>query len=221
MNETQLTSMLTPILEQCGLEFEALETMPAGRRRLVRVVVDGDGPEGRGPTLDEIADATRVISAELDESEAAGNAAYTLEITSRGLGRPLTDPKHWRRNIGRLVKVQGGEGEEPVQGRIAGSDETSAELDVVVDARKGLHESRTVTFAEVTRAALVPELTKEDHDTRSGKDDKAKGRKGQGGKGQGGKGQGGKDSAEGSTEQGGNRNSGEAGAASADTNEEI
>lgn len=215
MNETQLTSMLTPILEQCGLELETLETMPAGRRRLVRVVVDGDGPEGRGPTLDEIADATRVISVELDESEAVGNAAYTLEVTSRGLSRPLTEPKHWRRNIGRLVKVHLGEGEEPVQGRISGSDDTSAELEVVLDARKGLHESRTVGYAEVTKAVLVPELTKEDHDTRSAK---GQGGKVSDGKGQGGKGKGRPDL--GDTVQGKTKNSGQAGAAAADTTEE-
>lgn len=180
MNENQLTSTLTPILEQCGLELEALETMPAGRRRLVRVVIDGDGPEGRGPTLDQITEATRAISTELDESEAVGKAAYTLEVTSRGLSRPLTEPKHWRRNTGRLVRVQFGDDGEPVHGRITTSDESTAELEVVTNQRKGLTENRTVTLAEVTRAVLVPELTKDDHAPASGKNDAPKKQSGKG-----------------------------------------
>ena len=79
-----------------GLELEAVEIIPAGKRRLLRVVVDGDGPEGRGPVLDEIAEASRALSAALDSSDVVGAAAYTLEVSSRGVGRPLELPRHWR-----------------------------------------------------------------------------------------------------------------------------
>ena len=81
--------VLTPILAQFGLELEAVEVIPAGKRRLLRVVVDGDGPEGRGPLLDDIAEASKAISAALDTSDAVGSAAYTLEVSSRGISRPL------------------------------------------------------------------------------------------------------------------------------------
>ena len=105
MKDSQIAGVLTPILAQFGLELEAVEVIPAGKRRLLRVVVDGDGPDGRGPLLDDIAEASKALSAALDSSDAVGAAAYTLEVSSRGVGRPLELPRHWRRNAGRLVAV--------------------------------------------------------------------------------------------------------------------
>ena len=72
MKDNQLSSLLTPIVEHFGLELEEIDVMPAGKRRLLRVVVDGDGPDGRGPLLDDIAEATKAISAFLDTSDVVG-----------------------------------------------------------------------------------------------------------------------------------------------------
>ena len=105
MNSTQLTDLLTPVVAGCDLELEAVEIVPAGKRRLVRVTVDGDGPKGTGPTMDEIANATQAISTALDESDVTGSAPYTLEVSTRGVRRPLERAAHWRRNRGRLVAV--------------------------------------------------------------------------------------------------------------------
>ena len=74
---------------------------PAGKRRILRIAVDKDG----GVTLDEVAEATREVNRVLDESDVMGEQPYTLEVTSRGVDRPLTLPRHWRRNADRLVKV--------------------------------------------------------------------------------------------------------------------
>ena len=79
--------------------------LPAGKRRVVRIFLDGDGPQGRGPSLDEIADATRAISRELDDAPAMGSRPWTLEVSSRGVSRPLTEAKHYRRNTGRLISA--------------------------------------------------------------------------------------------------------------------
>ena len=103
MKESQIAGVLTPILAQFGLELEAVEIIPAGKRRLLRVVVDGDGPQGTGPLLDDIAEASKAASAALDSADVTGAAAYTFEVTSRGVSRPLELPRHWRRNVGRLV----------------------------------------------------------------------------------------------------------------------
>ncbi len=103
MKESQIAGVLTPILAQFGLELEAVEVIPAGKRRLLRVVVDGDGPEGRGPLLDDIAAASKAISADLDTSDVVGSARTRSEVSSRGVSRPLNRPEHWRRNRGRLV----------------------------------------------------------------------------------------------------------------------
>jgi ribosome maturation factor RimP len=152
MKESQLTGVLTPILAQFGLELEAVEIIPAGKRRLLRVVVDGDGPQGTGPLLDDTAEASTAASAALDTADVTGAAPYTLEVTSRGVNRPLERPRHWRRNIGRLVAVQLGEG-DTITGRIVSSTEDGARLDL-----NG--ETREVRFVDVDRALVQIELNR-------------------------------------------------------------
>ncbi len=123
MRESQIASLLAPVLTPFGLELETVEVVPAGKRRLLRVVVDGDGPDGRGPLLDDIAAATKAISLALDDAPETGNAPYTLEVSSRGISRPLEQPRHWRRNRGRLVAVTTTD-DQAVLGRVLSSDET-------------------------------------------------------------------------------------------------
>ena len=147
---------MTPVLEGYGLELDALEVVPAGRRRVVRIVVDGDGPKGRGPLLDDIASASRAVSEALDASDATGQAAYTLEVSSRGVGRPLTAPKHWRRNATRLVRVDLADGSQ-VTGRITASGEDAVELDVEGTPRE-------VRYADVAKALVQVELNRRQDD---------------------------------------------------------
>jgi ribosome maturation factor RimP len=152
MNESQIAGLLTPILAQHGLDLDAVEVVPAGKRRLLRIVVDGDGPEGRGPLLDDIAEATKALSAALDESQAVGASPYTLEVSSRGVSRPLELPRHWRRNVGRLVSVTTVSAAS-FTGRIAAADDETVELDV-----EG--ETRRLAQADVTRALVQVELNR-------------------------------------------------------------
>ncbi len=150
MREHRLAALITPVLAGHGLELDAVEVVPIGRRKLLRISVDGDGPNGTGPTLDEIAAATGSISAALDESTETGDAPYTLEVSSRGVRRPLTDPRHWRRNAGRLVKALLTEGGE-VTGRIIASDAAGVMLDVDGQARR-------LEYPQVRRALIQVEL---------------------------------------------------------------
>jgi ribosome maturation factor RimP len=152
MKESQVAGVLTPIFAQFGLELEAVEIIPAGKRRLLRVVVDGDGPEGTGPLLDDIAEASKAASAALDSADVAGNAAYTLEVTSRGVSRPLELPRHWRRNTGRVVAVRLSEG-DTITGRIVSNTDDGVRLNV--DG-----EDRQVPFADVDRALVQVELNR-------------------------------------------------------------
>jgi ribosome maturation factor RimP len=152
MKESQVAGVLTPIFAQFGLELEAVEIIPAGKRRLLRVVVDGDGPGGTGPLLDDIAEASKAASAALDSADVAGNAAYTLEVTSRGVSRPLELPRHWRRNTGRLVVVRLSEG-DTITGRIVSNTDDGVRLNV--DG-----EDRQVPFADVDRALVQVELNR-------------------------------------------------------------
>lgn len=164
MKDSQITPLLTPILDQFQLDLETVDVVPAGKRRLLRIVVDGDGPEGTGPLLDDIAEATRAISTALDEADVTGASPYTLEVSSRGVSRPLTLPRHWRRNSGRLVAVTLTEGEQ-FTGRITSSDDENVTLDV--DGA-----DRSVAYADVSNALIQVEMnrkkTEEPEDEREG-----------------------------------------------------
>ena len=142
---------LTGPLSVLGLDVEAVEVTPAGNRRVLRIAVDGDD----GVSLDTIADATRVVSDALDDSDVMGERPYTLEVTSRGVERPLTLPRHWRRNVDRLVAVTLVEGVEPASftGRVTSAGDESAVLDVEGDARE-------VAYADVARAQVQIEFNR-------------------------------------------------------------
>jgi ribosome maturation factor RimP len=105
----RLTRLVEPLVQAAGLDLEELELRRAGRRILVRVTVDGDAGIGH----DELSEVSRDLSAALDAAEARDGeltpGAYTLEVSSPGVDRPLTLPRHWRRNLGRLVSVRAGE----------------------------------------------------------------------------------------------------------------
>jgi ribosome maturation factor RimP len=145
-------------LRALALDIEAVEITPAGKRRIVRVAVDKDG----GVTLDDVADATRAVSAVLDESDVLGEMPYTLEVTSRGVDRPLTLPRHWRRNADRLVKVTTADG-VTVTGRISSSTDESATLDVDGTTRE-------VPYADVARALVQVEFNRQSSTTDDGED---------------------------------------------------
>ena len=146
----RLAEVLTEPLAASGLDVEAIELTPAGRRRLLRVAVDKDG----GVTMDDVADATKAVSQLLDESDVLGESPYTLEVTSPGTDRPLTLPRHWRRNHARLVKVTTTDGAN-LTGRVRDSDEKSATLDV--DGAE-----RVIAFDEVAKARIQIEFNRKE-----------------------------------------------------------
>jgi len=150
-NRDQLVDALRPAIEGAGLDLEDIEVAPAGRRRLVRVIVDKDG----GVTLDDIADTTRLVSRQLDDDDdLMGEMPYTLEVTSPGTDRPLTAHRHWRRNVGRLVKVTPHEG-EPLTGRIVEAGDGFARLDV--DGTE-----RDVRYDDIRKARVEVEFNRKE-----------------------------------------------------------
>jgi ribosome maturation factor RimP len=144
----RIEAELTGPLSAQGLDVEAVEVTPVAKRRMVRVAVDKDG----GVTLDDVAEATREVSRVLDDSEVMGEHPYTLEVTSRGVDRPLTLPRHWRRNTERLVKVTTASG-EVLTGRIVDCDDHAARLDVS-------GQQREVDYAEVSKAMVQVEFNR-------------------------------------------------------------
>ena len=145
----RLAGLLAGPIEALGLDLEAVDLSRAGKRSVLRVAVDRDG----GVDMDDIAAATAEVSRLLDDTDVMGNQAYTLEVSSPGVDRPLTLPRHWRRNTGRLVKATLSDGDE-VTGRIAASDDSGADVDVDGTVRR-------LAYAEVAKARIQIEFKRE------------------------------------------------------------
>jgi ribosome maturation factor RimP len=129
-----------------GFELESLEETRAGHRWLIRVIIDSDAGVG----LDDIATVSRAVSSVLDQRDELIAGPYTLEVTSPGVDRPLTQPRHWRRNRLRLVRAALTAGGELV-GRIGDCDDEG----VTLLASGAL---RRVRYAELRRAVVEVEF---------------------------------------------------------------
>ncbi len=138
----RVLAALEPVVAASGNDIEELVVASAGRRRLVRLIVDRDG----GLPLDDVAELSRAVSEALDSSDVMGGAPYVLEVTSPGVDRPLTEPRHWRRNAGRLVRAVLRDGGEHT-GRVLRVDDDSVVLDV--DGVERAVPLRTVARGEV------------------------------------------------------------------------
>ena len=132
---TRTAGLVAPVVEAAGYDLEELVVTPAGRRSIVRVVVDRDA----GVTLDDVAEVSRAVSAALDELDGEFGGSYVLEVTSPGVDRPLTEPRHWRRNTGRLVTVGVGPAgsTEQVTGRVLEVDGDGVTLAVEAKGKPG------------------------------------------------------------------------------------
>lgn len=152
MRTQDVQAVVTPVVESLGLEVDRLELASAGKRSVLRIYLDGDGPDGRGPSLDQIADATRELSRALDESDVTGSGPYLLEVSSRGVSRPLTAERHFRRNVGRLVAFTPTDGVR-FEARVVGADADG----VRVDAPGG---ERHLPYAQIEKAIVQVELNR-------------------------------------------------------------
>jgi len=121
----RLATAIEPAVAAAGCELEKVSVSPAGRRTVVRVVVDAD----TGVSLDEVAAVSRAVTEVLDarDTELFGDVPYVLEVTSPGVDRPLTEPRHWRRAVGRLVEVP--VAGTPTRARVVAADEDGVELE--------------------------------------------------------------------------------------------
>lgn len=142
----RLSALLEPVVGAAGYDLEDVRVVPAGRRRMLRVVVDRD----EGVSLDDAAELSRSVSAALDEADAMGAAPYVLEVTSPGVDRPLAVPRHWRRAAGRLVRVSLRDGDE-LTGRVEQADEIG--VDLVVG-----EQSRRLAYDEIARGHVQVEF---------------------------------------------------------------
>ncbi|MEE4490608.1 ribosome maturation factor RimP [Streptomyces sp. BE230] len=159
MSTTQsdrLRGLVEPLVSAEQLDLEEIEVSRAGRRRVLRIIVDSE----EGVELDACADLSRAISAKLDETDAMGEDEYVLEVSSPGADRPLTEHRHYVRATGRLARLTLNEGGELVA-RILAVDEEGLDLEVPgVKGRKPT--SRRIAFAEIAKARVELEFNRKD-----------------------------------------------------------
>ncbi|GIF36162.1 ribosome maturation factor RimP [Actinoplanes xinjiangensis] len=145
----RVREVIEPVVVKAGYDLEDLTLSRAGRRHVVRVLIDTDG----GISLDDVAVISREISGALDAAEEAGGEVlageYQLEVGSPGVDRPLTEPRHWRRNTGRLVAVNG------LTGRVIAVGDTGVTLDVDSTIRE-------LSFAELGAGKVQIEFKRMD-----------------------------------------------------------
>lgn len=145
--QEDLVAHLQPVAARAGLVIEGASVVAAGRRTVVRVVVDlPDGPGG--VTSDALTDVSRDISHLLDAHDLV-RGSYTLEVTTPGVDRPLTEPRHFRRALGRLVTVTTSTGTRT--GRLTDVRESSLVL-----------AGEEIPLADISRAITQVELARED-----------------------------------------------------------
>ena len=102
--------LIAPSLEDMG--YAVVRVMMTGQSRPTLQIM-AERADGRGMTVDDCADISRVVSALLDVEDPL-RGAYTLEISSPGIDRPLVKPHDFARFAGHVAKV---ETRRPIEGR--------------------------------------------------------------------------------------------------------
>ena len=152
----QISELITPALHQAGYFLEDVNIVSPGQHRIVTVIVDGES----GLNLDQVTVASKLVSELLDEAPFMGETPFTLEVTSPGIDRPLTLPRHFAKNVDRLLKVTKNDG-VVVTGRIRSNTGNDVTLEV---AEKKEVKEVTVALADIKRATVEIEFNRKDGD---------------------------------------------------------
>jgi ribosome maturation factor RimP len=148
----KITELVQPAVEKAGFFLEDVHVVSPGKHRIVTCIVDGQTPLN----LDQVTSVSRDISELLDSADFMDDAAFTLEVTSPGVDRPLTLPRHWQKNLNRLVKVVKLDG-SVVNGRITSLEDAQV---LLTEDIKGKSKVHTVIFADIKRATVEIEFNR-------------------------------------------------------------
>ena len=140
----QIFELVERLIAKAGLVLEEVQVQTPGKNRFVTVIVDSE----TDLNLDQVTDASRLVGEAMDSAPFMGDAPYTLEVTSPGVDRPLTAPRHWRKNVDRLVKIIKHDG-QICKGRIISATDDEVTLDCC-----------NVAYADVKRATIEVEFNK-------------------------------------------------------------
>jgi ribosome maturation factor RimP len=150
----QISELVTPAVSDLGFYLEDIHIATPGNHRIVTCIVDGD----LSLNLDQVTSVSRVISELLDEAAFMGETPFTLEVTSPGVDRPLTQPRHFAKNVDRLLKIVKLDG-SAVTGRILSN--TDQDVTLTVTVKKETVE-QTVALAGIKRAVVEIEFNRKD-----------------------------------------------------------
>jgi ribosome maturation factor RimP len=150
----QISELVTPAVSDLGFYLEDVHVATPGSHRIVTCIVDGDA----SLNLDQVTSVSRVISELLDEAPFMGETPFTLEVTSPGVDRPLTQPRHFAKNVDRLLKIIKLDGSE-VTGRILSN--TDEDVTLTVTVKKETIEE-VITLADIKRAVVEIEFNRKD-----------------------------------------------------------
>ena len=142
----QIFELVAPLVEKAGLVLEDVQVQTPGKNRFVIVMVDNES----GLNLDQITDISRLVGEAMDSAPFMGETPYTLEVTTPGVDRPLTAPRHFRKNVDRLVKITKHDGTQ-VKGRITSADDASVTLD-----------NSNVNYSDIKRAIIEIEFNRKE-----------------------------------------------------------
>lgn len=152
----QIAQLVTPAVEAQGLFLEEVHIVSPGKHRIVTCIVDGPA----SLNLDQVTAVSRSISELLDEATFMGDLPFTLEVTSPGVDRPLTLPRHFAKNLGRLLKIVKIDG-STINGRAIESTDSSIMLSY---AEKKEEKVLEVMLSEIKRATVEIEFNRKDGD---------------------------------------------------------
>ena len=150
----QIAELVTPSVEAAGFFLEDIHIVSPGNHRIVTCIVDGES----ALNLDQVTSASKIISGLLDEAVFMGETPFTLEVTSPGIDRPLTLPRHFAKNRTRLLNATLNDG-SVVTGRITENSEITVTLEVV---EKKITKSVNIAFVDMKRAVVEIEFNRKD-----------------------------------------------------------
>lgn len=100
-----IRDLITGPLAELGLLVEEVKPFAAGARRSLTIIVDLAGDTTDPVSSETIVEATRIVSEVLDPAPLFNDHPYTLEVSSPGAFRALTEPRHYRRVLGRTLDI--------------------------------------------------------------------------------------------------------------------
>ena len=151
MNNEKLQDRIKAVVDAMGFEYVGCEFQQQPRRSVLRIYVDAEG----GISLDSCAEVSRQVGSVLDVEDIL-QGAYSLEVSSPGLDRPLFKIEDYRRFIGKVIKMKTRfpiEGRRNFKGVLQAVDDNNC---IVLQLE--VNEQVSLAFNEVERAKLVPEF---------------------------------------------------------------